>query len=601
MRTKLTIVLVTAFLFSVILLPILVNAQTGSSTSIYIRADGNVDGTDLILRRGDLYTFTSNIAGSITIERGNIILDGKGFKLQSNADAFTVEGHNNVTIRNLSAVSTSGTGMLLNLVQGCTVLNVTLEAERAGIRARNLTNTLIADCHIEASIEYALALAFSPNNIIANNTITSHMIDAINCGYSQNNLISGNTLTYHPSQFPLATGIQFDGSTNCTLSQNHVNGFPVTGINLQGYSHNNTIEANDVMNCENGIRISISSNQNILTKNYVANCSGAGISLDSSQNNLLRGNQLNRNGQNLALSSYTTSGWINDVDASNWADLKPIIYWVNEADKVVPSYTGCIILVNCTGITVQNQSFTRKGDAVLMVYTSNSTITSNRASENSTIHLYSSSENNITKNVFVDNGKSLLLESSSFNNIVACNVFKSNIYGVFLSSCSSNTLTENNFTDNQNALCFSSASSNNIYLNNFVNNNRQVSDSGINNPFASVVPATLSRQPTDAQVQTLAHVSVEPANFIGPLSLSTNNWDNGAKGNYWSEYNGTDANADGVGDTAYYLYGNNQDNFPLMHAVPSTIPEFPAWSVLLFVVVSLSFVVIRKVAKKVAQ
>ena len=596
MKTKVIVILVTTFLFSVLSCPVVVSSQTGSPTPIYIQADGSVEGTDLILRDGDLYTFASDIAGSIMIERGNVILDGKGFALNSdsNADsnALTIEGHNNVTIRNLSAV-TSGTGMMLNQVSDCEVVNVTIQAERAGIRARNVTYTTIANSHIEAKVEYGLMLSFSPNNIIANNTIITSMNDAVNCGYSQNNLITGNTLTYQPSEFPLAKGIEFDGSTNCTIYQNHIKGFPMTGINLQGYSHNNTIEANDVMNCENGIRLS--SDRNILTQNYVAKCSGAGISLDSAQGNLLRGNQLNSNGQNLAVSSYTAAGWLNDVDDSNWVDLKPVVYWINEADEVVPTFTGVIILVNCTGITVQNQSFTSRGDAVLMVNTQNSTITNNYASENSTIRLYSSSDNSITENQFVNNDKGLYIESYSFNNMIEGNTFTGNNYGVFLYSSSSNTLTQNNFTYNQNALYFSSASSNNIYLNNFQNNTRQVYDNGMNNPYASVVSATLSRQSTGARFQTLAHVSVEPANFIGPLQLSANNWDNGAKGNYWSDYNGTDANGDGIGDTAFYLYGNNQDNYPLMspsnrsaqlpYPSPSpspspSIPEFPAGIIL---------------------
>jgi hypothetical protein len=43
-----------------------------------------------------------------------------------------------------------------------------------------------------------------------------------------------------------------------------------------------------------------------------------------------------------------------------------------------------------------------------------------------------------------------------------------------------------------------------------------------------------------------------------------NVWDNGCEGNYWSNYNGTDVDKDGVGDT--YLSWEGVDNYPLMNA-----------------------------------
>ncbi len=44
-------------------------------------------------------------------------------------------------------------------------------------------------------------------------------------------------------------------------------------------------------------------------------------------------------------------------------------------------------------------------------------------------------------------------------------------------------------------------------------------------------------------------------------------WHDGAQGNYWSDYHGSDANRDGVGDTPHPIEGGGQDDYPLMRPV----------------------------------
>jgi nitrous oxidase accessory protein len=76
------------------------------------------------------------------------------------------------------------------------------------------------------------------------------------------------------------------------------------------------------------------------------------------------------------------------------------------------------------------------------------------------------------------------------------------------------------------SVAFNSAENNTFYHNNFVNNDvRQVSI------------------------------------YIGP---ARNFWDYEKEGNFWDDYNGTDANRDGIGDTPYMIDGENVDNYPLM-------------------------------------
>ena len=86
-----------------------------------------------------------------------------------------------------------------------------------------------------------------------------------------------------------------------------------------------------------------------------------------------------------------------------------------------------------------------------------------------------------------------------------------------------NTFLGNWLQDNTYGVYMSSSSSNTFYRNNFVNNNNQA--------------------------------------YTG---TGTNTWDKTGNGNYWSDYNGSDDNHNGIGDTSHFLFPVGEDRYPLM-------------------------------------
>ena len=189
--------------------------------SITINADGSISpSTAPIEKTGNIYTLTSDMTGSITINCNNTVLDGKGYTLVSN------EYDNESGIVALSKVS-----------------NVTVK------------KFIILFSEYKKTI--GISLAYASNVVVANNTITGFdSIQAWNGGtYTGIYVVGGNsnTITQNNLMYNL-NGIEFLSSSYNLIVQNNITsktnshgGLHSTGIYFSSAS-NNTIYHNNFVN-----------------------------------------------------------------------------------------------------------------------------------------------------------------------------------------------------------------------------------------------------------------------------------------------------------------------------------------------------------------
>jgi len=226
-----------------------------------------------------------------------------------------------------------------------------------------------------------------------------------------NIVINGAGYVVEGTENQLAKGIDLSGRRNVTVRNVKIRKFEY-GIWLED-SLNIHIYSNDVSNNRYGIVLWDSSNIRMYENNVVANRL-YGVILHWSSNNTLRHNNIAENRYNFGVWGAELSDFINDIDASNTVDGKPVYYWINKQDRNVPIDAGYLALINCTRITIQNLNLAKNGQGILLVFTTNSTITGNIIKDNDYgIWIHNSSKNSIHHNVFVDNTEQVRSKNST--------------------------------------------------------------------------------------------------------------------------------------------------------------------------------------------
>jgi len=169
--------------------------------------------------------------------------------------------------------------------------------------------------------------------------------------------------------------------------------------------------------------------------------------------------------------------------------------------------------------------------------------------------------------------------------------------GIYIRTAN-NTLIGNSASNNIVGVLLS-GSGNNISMN-YIKNNRQ----GLFFGFEQVNGSS-GNIPSDIRISDNSFVSNEMQLSgcvceVYNFSEAQHAWDYNNRGNYWSDYNGTDTNGDGVGDSFYIIDLLNYDRYPLIES-PAQPPTPPAQFPLEYVGLALAVVVVVSIVVLVAR
>ena len=366
-----------------------------------------------------------------------------------------------------------------------------------------------------------IEVGFSSNILIRNNTVNSNRRNGILLFHGDNSLVINNNASRN------FNGIHVQNSAGNTLLNNTASFSDGLAISIY-YSAANTV-----------------ANSTLLQSNLTA------IAILESSAITLEGNVITEGG--ITLLGFMLQHWnSHEIDTNNTVNGKPVHYWKDVDGGTIPQGAGQVLLANCRDVIVENQNVSGSSSGVQVGFSTNVTVNNVSSFQNSRrgISLRSSSNSNITNSSFSGNDYGIYLGQFSDYNTFSNNTVAGNRATGLRVLSDNNTFVENTFSANGDygAVWVSGMTyDNKFYHNSFM-------DSLGNHVYSS---------------------------------SASNQWDNGypSGGNYWSDYAGFDQNSgpnqdqpgsDDIGDGAYVIDADSQDNYPLMYPFGTSSSQAPS-------------------------
>ena len=302
---------------------------------------------------------------------------------------------------------------------------------------------------------------------------------------------------------------------------------------------------------EHGIFVDNCDN-NIIYDNTILNNGGNGIRLNHSDSNEITYNSINNNlngifcfnssdnniQNNIAINSNNVNGiFLNETSNSNT---------ISNNEILSNSVNGIFLNDHCDFNTISyNQIITNGDSGIRMENSSSNTVSNINVSGNDNYGIMVVGSNNIIQDSNIElNGEHGIFLFADNNNIISGNTISSNTKdGISLSNSTVDSIYTNEINNNLRygiSLDFFTYT-NTIYNNYFHDNNENGIDKSINRNLWNISKTSST-------------------NIVGGPYIC---------GNYWDSFDETsegadDVDGDGISDSAYTLYGSNQDNGPIL-------------------------------------
>jgi nitrous oxidase accessory protein len=285
-----------------------------------------------------------------------------------------------------------------------------------------------------------------------------------------------------------------------------------------------------------GIHVYQSSESNI-SGNIVKN-NYNGIYLYGSNDCIVKGNMVSGNEYGIHLYGSANISVSNNIASGNMNGIQLDVSGNNVlADNNVSSndWNGVYLYGSNANILLGNHVVMNLGRGIRLHYSYNNTLENNDFSRNGYgIYFYGSGGNIIDANAASFNNESGILLFDSWDNAFAGNNVSDNTFGIWLINSGGNGISSNNvFSNNQFGVRLWNSSFNTFFHNNFVGNLAKNIEQPSNNSFGNL-------------------------------------WDDGAEGNSWGDYDGANAQVNGIGSKPYivdervWLGVYSQDNHPFV-------------------------------------